>query len=146
VGYRQSGEAYGDGVRAFGFEVQKPKHDYACEGEYWTDLRWILLIPYWRIEARVEEGFRAQETAERCAVAMPQDWLYKKHNPGLVLIRWGRHLLPGLPVSVRELLYAVHWLFEPENQQLRVLPKLWKEVHVDGCTLFDYSSVMKSFS
>lgn len=50
-------------------------------------------------------------------------------HPCLLLVCWVRYLLPELP----RLLYAVRWLWVRQDQQLRVVPKLWKEVHIDRC-------------
>jgi len=94
----QSGEDLGDGVGPFDFEPQRPENDRVGEGKDWTHLRWILLPLWRRTETWVEEGFRAQETAEGCAVAMHQKWLREKYHPRLVLVCWVRHLLPGLPI------------------------------------------------
>jgi len=128
-------------MRASDFELQRSENDCAREGEHRTNLRRVFLPLCRRAETWAEEGFRAQETAEGCAFAMHPKWLCKKHYPLLIFVCWVKHLLPGLPIQLRQLLYAVHWLFEHQNQHLCIVSKLWKEVHVVGYASFDHPSV-----
>lgn len=82
----QSKEDHGNGVRASGFELQRPENDWAREREHRAHLRWDFPPLRWRVETYVEGGFRAQEKETAgCAIAMPQIWMRKQRQPRLIL-------------------------------------------------------------
>ena len=136
-------------MRSSHFELQKPQNDCAHEREHQTYLRWDLPPLCYRFDAWVQEGFRCQETGKRRAVAMFQLQLWMVHQPCLILVCWVERLLSNLfqlhtqplwrlRLSPNQVLYAVCRLRVPEDQQLYILPKLWKEVHIDGCNWTDH--------
>lgn len=124
-------------MRGSDLELQGPENDCARERDRRTNLRWIFLPPCQRAEACVEEGFRAQETEEtalRCVFTMCLERLWVARHQCSIQVCRVKHLLLVLPPQQ---LYAVHGLFARKNKYLYVMPKLWKDILVDGCIWSD---------
>ena len=72
---------------------------------------------------------------------MPPIWLRMVHYPCPILIGRGTRLLSAMLRQVRQLLYAMRWVWIPEDQHLSIVPELQESVHVDGVVLMDHQLV-----
>lgn len=72
---------------------------------------------------------------------MPPIWLRMVHYPCPILIGRGARLLSAMLRQVRQLLYAMRWVWIPEDQHLSIVPELQESVHVDGFVLMDHQLV-----